>query len=87
VISGAATVTGVATSTDVAQWMVDRIRANGCEDQEFFVREIGTRFGTEWDCFNNDHNRVMHPRVLRAFANLHGGTIEWERGNRRWCVV
>ena len=76
----------MATSKEVAQWMVDRIQERGYEDQEFFVREIGPRFGAEWDYVNNDGNPVIDPKVLRAFRKLHAGAIEWEPGERRWSV-
>jgi hypothetical protein len=76
-----------ATASDVAQWMVDRIRANGCEYQEDVVQEIEDRFGTEWVCENEKGNPAIRPNVLAAFRKMHDGTIEWSKRGKSWSTI
>ncbi|MFF0636672.1 DUF6953 family protein [Nocardia sp. NPDC004151] len=75
------------TETDVAQWMIDQIRAEDVGYQEHLVADIETRFGPEWVYQNESGNPAISKTVLSAFKKLHGGSIEWEKGEKRWVVV
>lgn len=76
-----------ATAMDVAQWMVDRIRAEKLEYQEVMVHEIDTRIGSEWVYENENGNPAISPKVLTQFRKLHGDSIEWDRTERAWSVA
>ena len=77
----------VATASEVAQWMVDQIRASELEYQEALVQEIEDRFGSEWVYQNDNGNPAISKRVLTEFGKIHAGTIEWDRSERAWSVV
>ncbi|WP_138843900.1 DUF6953 family protein [Rhodococcus pyridinivorans] len=72
------------TVRDIAQFMVDRIREDGTWYQYEAVQEIEERFGPEWVYINDNGNPAISKKVTAEFRKLHGGTIEWERGERAW---
>ncbi|WFS15180.1 DUF6953 family protein [Rhodococcus aetherivorans] len=74
------------TTREVAQFMIDRIREDGTWYQYEAVQEIEERFGPEWIYTNENGNPAISQQVTREFRRLHGGTIEWERGERAWYV-
>jgi hypothetical protein len=76
----------MATAIEVAQWMVDRIRATKAEYQEHLVSDIETRFGSEWIYYNDSGNPAISKKVLAQFRKLHAGSIDWENGDKRWTV-
>ncbi|MGV9540343.1 DUF6953 family protein [Nocardia beijingensis] len=75
------------TASDVAQWMVDRIKANRHEYQADLVADIEALFGPEWIYENENGNPAINRKVLAEFRTLHGGSIEWEKRERAWTVL
>lgn len=68
--------------------MIDKIRADryGCYQHEI-VDEIEKTYGRDWVYENDNGNPAISPKVLREFRKLHGGSIEWDNGEKSWSVV
>lgn len=77
----------MATESDIAQWMIDRITSEGLEYQEVMVSEIRKKFGRLGVYQNENGNPAINKKVLDLFRKLHGGSIEWDRSEKSWSVV
>lgn len=75
------------SAKDIATWMVETIKAEKLVYQEHMVRDIEEKFGKEWEHYNEAGNPAIKPSILSQFRKLHGGTIEWEKGDRSWSYV
>jgi hypothetical protein len=71
--------------TDVAKWMIDTIDREHFLDQEDAVTMIADKFGDEWVYQNENGNLGIDRRVLSTFRKLHGGRIEWDKGDKCWA--
>ncbi|MGE2717581.1 DUF6953 family protein [Mycolicibacterium litorale] len=81
----AASLGPMATAAEVAQWMVDHIRAEGLEHHDVMLQEIAEKFGDRWTPLNKHGHPIIDPEVQRLFRRLHAGTIE--RLGNEWSVV
>lgn len=77
----------MATTTEIAQWMVDRITETQYETQEEMVSNIEEMFGPDWVYDNDNGNPAISPKVLAEFRKLHAGSIEWDRSERAWTTT
>ena len=75
------------TARDIAEWMVETIKAEKFVAQEHMVRDIEDKFGSEWEHFNDSGNPAIKPSILAQFRKLHGGAIEWDKGDRAWSYL
>lgn len=67
-----------------AQWMLARLRAEGCLHQDEAVHEIMERFGEEYAYFNDNGNPAIVPAVLDAFRRMTGDDVVWTKRYRFW---
>lgn len=75
------------TAKDIAAWMIEQIKTEEAVYQEHIVHDITDKFGAEWEHANERGNPAIKPSILREFRKLHGGSIEWERDERRWVTT
>ena len=74
----------MATSKDVAAWMLQALEERQSLYQEVVVYEIAADFGEEFTYLNASGNLAIDRRVLREFRKLTEATVVWERGERLW---
>lgn len=73
-----------ASPEDVAAWMLKELDRQKYLYQADVVYEIEKRFGEQFVYDNQNGNRAIDGRVLKAFRTLTGDTVVWERGQRMW---
>ncbi|MFE1596109.1 DUF6953 family protein [Nocardia sp. NPDC058705] len=76
----------MATTTEIAQWMINTITSRQYEYQQVIVSDIEELFGREWVYENDNGNPAISPKVLAEFRKLHGGSIEWNKSERSWSI-
>ena len=76
----------MATAREVAQWLLDAVRAQDGLIYWDAVDEIVERFGEEFAPTTRPRSRAISKEVLKEFRRLHGGTVEWSRADKIWWV-
>ncbi|MEX5303735.1 DUF6953 family protein [Kocuria sabuli] len=74
------------TAQIVAEWLIDKIRAEGTLDQEEAVYLIEQQFGSEWVFDDINGNPAIQQSVLKMFRQVHGGAIQWDNSARCWTA-
>ena len=74
----------MATSADVARWMLEEVRGRGLLEQERAAHEITRRFGDGFTYVNDNGNLSIEQRVLKAFIKLSGEDVIWARLSHHW---
>ena len=72
------------TAEDVASWMLEEVRREGCLYQETAVHDIAERFGQQFAYVNDNGNMSIHRDVLAAFRALSGDSVVWDKSERLW---
>lgn len=72
----------MATTRDVAQWMLGQLTQDGTLYQEQAVWDIQQKFGDEHVYENG--NMAISRAVLAEFRKLTKDTVVWSRGERFW---
>lgn len=73
----------VATPEDIAQWMVEQVNDHSLY-QTSAAYQIADRFGEEFTYRNENGNRAIDPKVLKAFRALTEDAVVWHRRGRYW---
>lgn len=74
----------MATSEDVAQWMLDELSRIQFLYQDTLVYEIESKFGSSFVYYNDNGNPAIDKKILTAFKKLTGDSVIWQRGERMW---
>jgi len=74
------------TPERIARWMLREVRERQALDQADAARRIGMKFGNGFLYLNKNGNRAIAPTVLKAFRELHEGTVGWDRRGRYWYL-
>ncbi|VEL96889.1 hypothetical protein ALT761_01882 [Alteromonas sp. 76-1] len=74
----------MASTKDVAQWMLDEIDQNAYLEQGGAVYTIHEKFGDEFVYTNDNGNLAIAKKVLTAFNKLSGDSVVWLRGEKAW---
>jgi len=74
----------MATSRDVAEWMLDQFNRSGELYQDDAVYGIESKFGREFTHENEYGNVAIDRNVLKEFRKLTGDDVVWERRERFW---
>lgn len=69
---------------EIAQWLYDKIMAEGNVYQSEAVDEITHRFGAEYIYTNDLGNPAIDRKVLSEFRKLKGDDIVWDRSDLFW---
>ena len=69
---------------DVARWMADEIKTNGCLYQDEAASAIEGFFGNTFVYTNESGNTAIGRDVLSAFRRLTEATVVWDRSVRYW---
>ncbi|GAA1750399.1 DUF6953 family protein [Kocuria aegyptia] len=72
------------TAQTVAEWLIDRIRAEETLYLEEAVYLIEYEFGSEWVYDDINNSPAIQRSVLDVFRTLHGGAIQWDNAERCW---
>lgn len=72
------------SSRDIAQWMLDRLQAEGCIYQDDVVDYAIKVSGEALLRENADGNLVLGKAVLDAFMQLTKETVVWVKPERYW---
>jgi hypothetical protein len=75
------------TEKTVAQWLVEKVRAEGTLHQEEAVHLIEHEFGRHWVYEDVNHNQAINQTALKQFRQIHGGAIQWDNTERAWTVA
>lgn len=73
------------TAQQVAEWMVEEIRFTGNLYQTEAIRYVRENFGEEFVFVNENGNASLSKDVKKAFRQLHGGRIAWDRDGFMWA--
>jgi hypothetical protein len=74
----------MATTNEVAKWMLQKLEKREEIAQEDIVYEIERTFGGEFVYDNDNGNPAISKKVLSAFNKLTKDTVVWESGARIW---
>jgi hypothetical protein len=74
----------MATSKDIALWMVGELNQQRTLYQENVVSHLQSHFGDDFTYINSSGNIAIDRRVLSAFRKLTEDTAVWDRGERMW---
>ncbi len=69
---------------EVAAWMLQEVQTHGTLHQDHAASEIEQKFGAVFTPENDNGNLAIHRDVLKAFREISGKDIVWERGERLW---
>ncbi|HUB93516.1 MAG TPA: hypothetical protein VMB52_03355 [Verrucomicrobiae bacterium] len=72
------------TPSDVAQWMLSVIQAQGELTQNNAFYEINKRFGSSFTTISNAGSPSISRSVLTAFRKISDDIVIWERGDKKW---
>jgi hypothetical protein len=77
------------TKTDVANWMIEFIRARQGTDQGTIVAQLKLKYGheSEWLYKTDSGGYGIAADVRAEFKKLHGGTIKWDAPYRSWSNI
>ncbi len=68
----------------VAKWMVQQLADQRSLYQEGLAKQIRDRFGEGFVYQTARGDLAINNLVLRAFGELNGNNVVWERANLRW---
>lgn len=74
----------MATSREVADWMLEQLKREDTLHQESVVGDIEDKFGDEFVYENENGNLAISKGVLAEFRKLTGETVVWSRAERFW---
>jgi hypothetical protein len=69
---------------EIAEWMLEQLKAGRDLYQDEIVNEIEQKFGGEFVYENENGNPAIDRRVLQEFRKMTEKTVVWERGGRFW---
>ncbi len=72
------------SSSEVADWMLSVIKAQGELTQNNAFYEINKRFGKGFTTITSSGSPSIKGGVLTAFKKLTEDTVVWERGDKKW---
>lgn len=75
---------GQPTAEDVAQWMVDQVRAGKPIYQDQIAWQIQKTFGKQFIYSNANGNPAIGKDVLAAFRKRTDDDVVWSRSDRCW---
>jgi hypothetical protein len=75
-----------ATPAEAAQWMLSRLEESndGRLYQADAAEGIARKFGDEFTYLNDNGNPAIDKRILRAFKQISGDGIVWDRWDFCW---
>jgi hypothetical protein len=73
-----------ATPEVIARWMLEQLDQGRQLYQADAVRGIAERFGQEFTYENENGNPAIDRRILKAFRQLTGDTVVWDRWDFSW---
>ena len=77
----------MADADEIANWLIEQIRARTRISQEEAAEEIRGRFGPEWVHENERGHAAISKDVLKSFRRAHRGAVHWDRDRRFWSLT
>jgi hypothetical protein len=71
-------------ASDVAAWMLEKLKRDGCLYQADAAGHIQRKFGESFVYHNEAGNLAIAERALVAFRKLTPEDIVWDRAQRMW---
>jgi hypothetical protein len=75
----------MASTEDVAVWMLEEIKTNDYLEQSGAACTIHDEFGDDFVYTNDNGNLAIAKKVLTAFNKLSGDDVVWLRGEKAWA--
>jgi hypothetical protein len=75
------------TPQTVAEWLIEKIRAEGTLHEEEASYLLDKQFGSEWVHVDVTGRMAVSQDVLKRLRQIHGGTIQWDNSARCWSVL
>jgi len=74
----------MASSKDVAVFMLQQLKQYQVLYQEAIVYEIASKFGDKFTYINRNGNLSIDKHVLQEFRKLTEDSVVWQMGERAW---